>query len=214
MTRKQAADRLGLAETSVRRLEGTYLHPIRDGRFVFFDEAEVERCAAEGCGRRKQDSGDVAARAFELFREGRDFRDVVIELRQPPERIRQLLREYALAGDLLIAAEIRCEIEQMGYFREGYRITGRDILLVMRFLAEKNAALIQAKIDQDGKIDRLRSALLRAERAGSLPATVAPSPAVGRDTEAASQAKANELEGIQSTPDTTNPIEGTGMDGS
>jgi hypothetical protein len=214
MTRKQAADRLGVAETSVRRLEGTYLHPIRDGRFVFFDEAEVERCAAEGCGRRKHDSGDVAARAFELFREGRDFRDVVIELRQPPERIRQLLREYALAGDLLIPAEILCEIEQMGYFREGYRITGRDILLVMRFLADRNAALIQARIDQDRTIDKLRSSLLRAERAGSLPTNAAPPPAVGRDTEADSLAKADEIEGIQSTPDTTNPTEETGTHGS
>jgi hypothetical protein len=213
MTRKQVADRLGVAETSVRRLEGTYLRPIRQGRFVFFDEAEVERYAAESGGHRRHDSGEVAARAFELFREGKDFRDVVIELRQSPERIRQLLREYALAGDLLISAEIRCEIEQMGYFREGYRFTGRDILDVMRFLADRNKALIQERIAQDNAMDRLRRALLRAERAVAPAATGAPSPAIDQRPERDGQVKVARSEGVEGTSNTTSPTDGPGTHG-
>jgi hypothetical protein len=177
---------------------------------VLFDEAEVERCATEGGARRRQDSGEVAARAFELFREGRDFRDVVIELRQPPERIRQLLREYALGEDLLVPAETRCEIEQMGYFREGYRFTGKDILFVMRFLADKNAELIRERIAQDNAMDRLRNALLRAERAITPPNNAVPSPAVGGGPVSAGHAKAGESAGLQGVPDTKSPTEGTG----
>ena len=142
LTRKQAAALLGVAETSVRRLEGTHLHPIRRGRFVFFDAQEVERCAAEGT-RRQPDSGEIAARAFELFRSGRDFRDVVIELRQTPDRVRQLYREYALGSDLLMPAAVRVAIEELGICDEGRPIDAGAILRMLRNLAEGNRRLVQ-----------------------------------------------------------------------
>jgi hypothetical protein len=85
LTRKQVAHRLGVAETSVRRLEGTQLHPVHLGRFVYFDEQEVESYAADhASARTPRNTGEVAARAFELFRTGHGFRDVVIRCDRRP----------------------------------------------------------------------------------------------------------------------------------
>ncbi|HEY0469904.1 MAG TPA: hypothetical protein VGC79_37215 [Polyangiaceae bacterium] len=48
MTRKQVADRLGRSLATVRRLEGTLLHPQRDARGVHhFDRDEVEGLARD-----------------------------------------------------------------------------------------------------------------------------------------------------------------------
>ncbi len=168
LTRKQVASRLGIAETSVRRLEGTSLHPAHRGRFVFFDAQEVEGYAAEhGGGRKGRDHGEVAARAFELFRAGQDFRDVVIELRQSPERVRQLLREYALGSDLLIPAEILRQIEELGLSEEGQVLRAQDILHLLQRLAEGNRRLVQESINQWQRIQQLERALERAARAGA-----------------------------------------------
>jgi hypothetical protein len=157
------ARRLGVAETSVRRLEGTWLHPTHRGRFVFFDEREVENYAADHAARRNgRDQGEVAARAFELFRAGHDFRDVVIELRQTPERVRQLFREYALGSDLLVPASIRREIEELGLIAEGRAICADDILALLRRLTEGNGRLVQETIDQWQRIQQLERALERA----------------------------------------------------
>jgi len=221
MTRKQVADRLGVAETSVRRLEGAHLHPIRHGRLVFFDQAEVEQYAAEGSGRRGHDSGDVAARAFELFREGKDFRDVVIELRQTPEKIRHLLREYALGTDLYVPAAIRCEIEQMGYFPDGHHLTPEDILRLIRVLGQRNASLIQKTIDQDQAMDRLRRTLIRAQNANAQPANTAPPspivhdppPPLVHEAESADKPNVADNAAVQDVPDPKNPSQGTGPHG-
>jgi hypothetical protein len=222
MTRKQVADRLGVAETSVRRLEGTYLHTIRHGRFVFFDQAEVEHYAAEGGRRQRHDSGEVAARAFELFREGKDFRDVVIELRQTPEKIRQLLREYALSTDLYVPAAIRCEIEQMGYFPDGHRLTAQDILSLIQGLGQRNESLVRRSIDQDNAMDRLRRALARAQSSSAQPANAtppsptmsdAPPPVVHPPEKSDDKSKDAESATPQETLDPKNPSQGTGTHG-
>jgi hypothetical protein len=56
LTRAQVARRLGKSIATVRRLEGSQLHPRRDASGVFrFDEAEVSRlAAARGMGRECQ----------------------------------------------------------------------------------------------------------------------------------------------------------------
>jgi len=109
----------------------------------------------------------VAARAFELFRAGQDFRDVVIELRQSPERVRQLLREYALGSDLLIPAEILRQIEELGLSEEGQVLRAQDILHLLQRLAEGNRRLVQESINQWQRIQQLERALERAARAGA-----------------------------------------------
>ena len=184
LTRKQAAARLGVAETSVRRLEGIHLHPIRRGRFVYFDAQEVERCASEGT-RCQPDSGEIAARAFELFRSGRDFRDVVIELRQTPDRVRQLYREYALGSDLLVPAAVRVAIEELGLGDEGRPMDAGSILRVLRNLAEGNRRLVQRTIDQAQTIESLRRAVggaMESNHPGHSDRPTTPEPADTIDT--------------------------------
>ena len=111
-----------------------------------------------------------------LFGAGKDFRDVVIALRRTPERIRQLQREYALGSDLVLPAPIRCEIEQMGYFQEGHRLTPPDVLRIIKFLAEKNAKLIQKIIDLDQLLDRNSRVLaLEREKNAQKPSAARPS---------------------------------------
>jgi hypothetical protein len=159
LTRKQVAQRLGISETSVRRLEGTRLHPIVRGRFVHFDRQEVETFAEKKSqDRTKSDAGEVAARAFELFRAGKDLREVVIELRQTPERVRQLHREYALGSDLLVPAAICREIENIGVGEEGRPWGPQDLLQLLQRLTEGNRRLVQRTIDQWQEIEQLRRA--------------------------------------------------------
>jgi hypothetical protein len=105
ITRGEVARALGVAVASVRRLERVRLHPARDADGVWrFDPGEVSALVAE----RKQLSrpgvavagpteGELAALVFGLLDEGKTFSAIVRELRLPPERIRQLHRQW-LAG--------------------------------------------------------------------------------------------------------------------
>jgi hypothetical protein len=168
LTRKQVAHRLGVAETSVRRLEGTQLHPVYRGRFVYFDEQEVESYATEhASGRNPKNTGEMAAQAFELFRAGQGFRDVVIQLRQTPERVRQLHREYALGSDLILPASVRCEIEELGLGDLGQPLGPQSILDSLRRLVEANRRLVQKTIDQFEQIQRLERSREQTTRAES-----------------------------------------------
>jgi hypothetical protein len=173
LTRKQVADRLGVGETSVRRLEGSRLHPVHRGRFVYFDEREVESYAAEHApGRVTGSSGEIAAQAFELFRAGKGFRDVVIELRQTPERVRQLYREYALGSDVLLPAAVVGAIEQMGFWEDGQPLTAPNLLRLLQTLVEANRRVIQRTVDQANQIEQLRGALHRAAQHSGVPTDV------------------------------------------
>jgi hypothetical protein len=167
------AERLAISETSVRRLEGTQLHPAHRGRFVYFDEREVESYAAEQApGRRTGNPGEIAAKAFELFRAGKGFRDVVIELRQTPERVRQLYREYALGSDLLLPAAILRAIEELGFREEGRALGPQDVLHLIHSLAEGNRRLVQKTIDQAQQIEQLGRALARIDRHAAISAEI------------------------------------------
>ncbi|HKQ72054.1 MAG TPA: hypothetical protein VJT73_22065 [Polyangiaceae bacterium] len=125
LTRGEVAQRLGCGIHKVRSLEGTALHPERFGHVHVFDPAEVDAYAK----RRSvpKTSGELAARAFEMFRDGKDFRDVVIELREHPDVIRELYEKYAAGGDVIVSARAAREIEAMGFGGEGYRLKGEDI---------------------------------------------------------------------------------------
>lgn len=83
LTRAQTARRIGVSIGTVRRMEGAELHPIVINGKHCFHPAEVERY-------RRLTDGQIAARAFQMFNEGRGVIDVVIELEQPPEPIERL----------------------------------------------------------------------------------------------------------------------------
>lgn len=106
MTRPQVAEQLGTSVASIRRKEGKTLHPVKGADGIHrFDPAEVAahaaaETAAAPAKLRRSVSGDLAAEAFIRFDKGLTPRQVVIELRQPPEDIEKLHRQWRDAGGL------------------------------------------------------------------------------------------------------------------
>src|SRR5947207_94075 len=89
LTRGQAARRLGVAVATVRRMEGTKLHPRREDGLWLFDPQEVERLALERATEprpaqeaQRADGGDLAAEVFALLDERRSFSTIVRHTRQ------------------------------------------------------------------------------------------------------------------------------------
>jgi len=160
LIRKQVAKRLGIAENSVKRRDGIDFNPVQRGRFFFYDPAEVERYAEQhGPKRATQPDGEIAARAFELFKAGKDFRDVVIELRQPPTRVRELFREYTDGSDLILPAAICRKIEALGHSPEGVALTAEELLRIVLAMDEGNTNISKRAIDDWNKAQRLKSEL-------------------------------------------------------
>ncbi len=101
ITRQQTADLLGVSVATVRRLEGTRLHPELDRGGVWrFDRVAVEEFARTGGARRRKSrqrrasSGEMAARVFRMLSDGKDIREIVVKCKQSPERVRVLYREW------------------------------------------------------------------------------------------------------------------------
>ena len=103
LRRTEVARRLGVSLSTLRRMEGTRLHPATgpDGVHLF-DEAEVEAAVVTYRGIRarsaaslKPSDGEVAAAAFELFDNGTSLVDVVKHLQVAPDRVSALHRAWA-----------------------------------------------------------------------------------------------------------------------
>jgi hypothetical protein len=127
LLRSQVADLLRVSEAAVKKWdEKNLLHPRKETRPLpkcgfrdvwVYDPSEVAQLAA----RRSRavplvsDAGDIAARAFELFGEGVAGRDVVIRLRQLPERVEELREQWLELGgsDLVINSAARAALEQL-----------------------------------------------------------------------------------------------------
>lgn len=101
--RSAVARALGVSVSTVRRLEGTLLHPVHAaGGARRFDPDEVERArahlgvavAAVDTGFDARDDGDLAARLFPLFERGASFADVIGTTRASPESVRALYWEW------------------------------------------------------------------------------------------------------------------------
>jgi hypothetical protein len=99
LTRKLVADRLGVSIFKVRSMEGRELHPVRENGVNYFEPDDVAR-ALRSLGPRRRRPGrertdaEVAALAFKAFEEGRDLREIVVDLTLAPERVRALYREW------------------------------------------------------------------------------------------------------------------------
>ncbi len=90
LTRSEVADALGVHISTVRRLEGRDLHPIRDRNGVHhFDRTEVAELAAKR-GRSIASSGKVAARVYQLLRERKTIGEIVCETELSPAEVRAL----------------------------------------------------------------------------------------------------------------------------
>ncbi len=90
-------------------MEYDRLHPVEDDRGVWrFDPAEVEclvpstkptRPAVSDDLRQRQREGRIAARVFLLFARDASIGRIVVETKQPPERIRALYHQWVTGLD-------------------------------------------------------------------------------------------------------------------
>jgi hypothetical protein len=114
LTRGQVATRLGISVSTVRRLEGTRLHPTIDTDDVrWFDEKEVASVAAElantGVAKRKgasnaavsatssaRSQGELAALVFERFEQRQSLAEIVVGLRVSPDFVRGLYDQWCV----------------------------------------------------------------------------------------------------------------------
>jgi hypothetical protein len=109
LTRAQVAERIGASIPTVRRSEGTHLHPHVDENGVhWFDPAEVTAFAASRANealsrgkirngmpaRESRTRGELAALVFERFEQRQSQAEIVIGLRVEPETVRELFDQY------------------------------------------------------------------------------------------------------------------------
>ncbi|MES1158245.1 MAG: hypothetical protein ABUL67_04000, partial [Haliangium ochraceum] len=77
-------------------MEGKSLNPTKVDGVHYFDRSEVD-AAALSMGRKgaaHMTEGEVAAAVFKLIDNGKELREIVIELEQPPSVVRALYREW------------------------------------------------------------------------------------------------------------------------
>src|SRR5437868_5505797 len=94
LTRAEVARRLGVSVTTLRRMEGTKLHPMRRSDGVhMFDATEVEAAVvtyrqvrSRSARTSTEADGALAAQAFECFDQRVPVSDVVKRLQIAPER--------------------------------------------------------------------------------------------------------------------------------
>jgi len=125
LTCAQASDLLGASENTIRKwARSNMLHPSRAIRVQpsgasreveVFDPGEL---AKMGSRRRiasvPNDPGELAARAFELFDEGKALRDVVVILRETPWKITELHEQWTDLGGakLVINQAAQAELQR------------------------------------------------------------------------------------------------------
>lgn len=106
LTRGQVAERLGVSISTVRRYEGTQLHPTVDENDVrWFAQAEVTALAARIANERsdkpsrgvgstanapKRSAGELAALVFERFEQHQSLAEIVVGLRVEPLMVHTL----------------------------------------------------------------------------------------------------------------------------
>jgi hypothetical protein len=121
-------------------MEGRELHPRRrrDGTRLF-DSAEVATIASSRAVRPNA-GGEIAARACELFREGKGVVDVVIALRQSFEVVRSIFQAFLEEqGAVLVPGPVAHDIE--AEFCEGRALTPAILLQLLRGAEQRVMAL-------------------------------------------------------------------------
>jgi len=116
LTATEAADLLGVSYNTIVNWENAgRLHAHKQRRLLtngqhreirVFKEAEVRKFLRR---RHPNEEDEVAARAFEMFEEGRSIREIVIALRVRPERIERLHDQWEdFGGAELVITPAEC----------------------------------------------------------------------------------------------------------
>lgn len=129
LTRAEVAKALGCSVASVRRMEGTTLHPTQDAEGIHrFDPLEVihllrDRSAAAVDPSRE---GERDARVFDLLDAGKGVREIVTTLRLPIAVVLKLSDQWKEAGrrDLIVPPACRAELERcLGSAKDAAELT-------------------------------------------------------------------------------------------
>lgn len=117
VNRRQASTILGVPGTTLRRLEGRELHPVRreDGQWWFRLDEVLELCSKPIQPEEPAIAeGELTAAAFALFEEGKSVREVVIALKQPARVVRALKDEHEeLGGGIDLRPQHLAELVQI-----------------------------------------------------------------------------------------------------
>ncbi len=126
LTRNEATDVLSVSTQTLKNYESRgLLHPLhvprRDARgheqvVVVYDPKELAKLP-RGLGRpfAPRELGEINARAYELFNQGRSVQEVVIELREPSDKIRELREKWEIDGGekLVVSPEAKRALETL-----------------------------------------------------------------------------------------------------
>ncbi len=142
LTRTQAARELGASTSTVRRYEGNELHPIvtADGKHLF-DPDEVRALAKVRSKTARLDTGELAARACELFREGKTAVDVVIALRQAFDSVLEWQQLYVKSSGSLFVPEALARKMMEEFFVEDEPFTAEGLYRLLARLTNRNLDL-------------------------------------------------------------------------
>lgn len=163
LTRSQVADQLEVSISTVRRLEGTRLHPeIGPANTRLFDPAEVAAVAAQLARSAPHTPepkptavtrGELAARVFERFEQRHSLAEIVIELRVAPDLVRNLFHQWRIGleqGEALRRDAVPPDPD----IRDVSESELRDLLASLR--ADKRTRISVARIEGDEKRDGAR----------------------------------------------------------
>jgi hypothetical protein len=127
-TRQESADALRVSVTTIATYEKqgklnpryAYRADSRniEHRVAVYDPEEVRKLHRFGARPDAQESGETAARCFELFNDGKSVRGVVVELRLHPVLVRQLYASWEETGSvqesgLVITAAAKKDLESL-----------------------------------------------------------------------------------------------------
>src|SRR4029077_13792869 len=129
LTRNEAADALRRSVTTIATYERQgKLHPHYvyrpdsrgiEHRVAVYDPKELVKLRREEARPpASREPGEIAAQSFELFNRGMTVREVVIELRESPERVQQLYESWQITGssegaELSITTAVKEDLERL-----------------------------------------------------------------------------------------------------
>lgn len=124
-TRGELCRRLHVTYAQLVQLEHRAgVRPRKGRRGFLYRSTDVEaiEVAARAAALERGDAGELAARAFEAFREGATIVDVVCSLRIPPAEARALWREYQTPGARVVESELAAQLDALAVRARGARL--------------------------------------------------------------------------------------------
>ncbi len=124
LTRNEASDLCTVSVQTLKNYERRgILHPVIAPRpdscgytraVTVYDPKELAKLPRWGRAIASREPGEIAARCFELLSEGRSVNEIVMILREAPDKINQLREQWFDGGgaDFVISPDARAAIEQ------------------------------------------------------------------------------------------------------